>query len=116
MEIKNTAKESQKIKSNDNAMKNLKKLALLTKTELINQDKQSKMFRTPSFRTFNGPLDNVPGDDMIFNEEVASKYRFSQVSEDPLPPVLVKLFNTKEPDPKIQEAMDKLESGRDSIE
>jgi len=35
------------------------------------------MFRTPSFRTFNGPLDNVPGDDMIFNEEVASKYRFS---------------------------------------
>jgi len=39
MVIKNGAKESQKIKSNDNAMKNFKKLALLTKTELINQDK-----------------------------------------------------------------------------
>jgi len=51
---------------------------------------------------------------MIFNFQTPARFRFAE--EDPLPPVMVKLFNTKEPDPKIQEAMDKLESGRDSIE
>lgn len=40
----------------------------------------------------------------------------TKAEDEPLPPVLVKVFNPKEPDPKIATAMEDLEKARDKVE